>query len=116
MGSPAQKIAHAAMVRDDDHATSRKAAEKVSLDLNETQWQVYTVIRAEARGLTDSHLREMCDLRWGKRAESTWRKRRKELVEKKLVFETSDRRLNATGNEERVWLAVDHRSPDLPPL
>jgi hypothetical protein len=102
-----------AATRASDHDTSRKAAEKIKLDINETQWQVYTVIRLYAGGMTDTELRKVCDVRWGKRAESTWRKRRKELLEKKLVFETPARRLNDNGSEEKVWLAIDHRSEDI---
>lgn len=93
------------LTRDDDHDTLEEAAERVSESLKELQGKVYSILAA-SQGLTDSELRERCNAIYGKRQESTYRKRRSELVELGLVQETGERRLNPAGNWEKVFAVI----------
>lgn len=93
------------LARDNDHDTSEEAAERVSKSLKELQGKVYTILAA-SQGLTDSELRERCNAIYGKRQESTYRKRRSELVALGLVQETGEKRLNPAGNWEKVFAVI----------
>jgi hypothetical protein len=93
-----------ALTRQDDHQTSLDAAKKVAEQLRPILKQVYlTLAEAGDNGLTDSELRAICDARYLKRPESTYRKRRSELVAMGMVEAKSGKRLNQSQCWETVF-------------
>lgn len=100
------------LTRDDDHDTSEEAGERISGQLREIQAQVYRMFLIH-KGLTDWELTEKCNQAYGKRQESTYRKRRTELTALGLLMETAERRINPAGNRQKVWsLKPGARIPD----
>jgi len=79
--------------------TSWEAALRVLRDRSRTQTQVATALRDHGP-MTDAELHRKCCALFGERAESSYRKRRTELTEIALVFDTGQRRTE--DNESRV--------------
>lgn len=91
-------------IRQDDHSTSVESSKKVKAQgMSRLRQQVYDVLKAEPGGLTDCQIRTLCTQAYGSRSESTYRKRRTELVDLGLVIWSGERRVNAIGNMEKVW-------------
>jgi hypothetical protein len=99
------------MIRNPDHSTSKKAARKVRVGLTEKQQLVIDVLKDFPGGLNDTELR----LEIAKRGhvvggESTYRRRRTELVELGLVEHAGHSRPNQNGNSEKVWVLAPMKS------
>lgn len=92
------------LTRDEDHSTSLEAARCVSTTISETMRNVYAVLCICQDGLTDSELREaMVACGFPPKAESTYRKRRTDLMHLGYVVPTGERRMNRSGSPETVW-------------
>lgn len=92
------------MHRRDDPETSVAAAESVRPKLRQLQEVVLGEISDSGlKGLTDPELDRICKRKYGQRAQSTYRTRRAELVEKGLVAWTGN-----TINRHRVWALASH--------
>jgi hypothetical protein len=98
-----EEAENSGMLREEDVETSIAAAKTVEKDLTELQDQVYAILAEHPHGLIDSDLLIFCERAYGERAESTWRKRRKELCRMGCVAYTGTRGINGKGNSERIW-------------
>lgn len=93
--------------RKNDHDTSIEAATKVhKRNFTALRQQVHAVLKDHPEGLADFQIRRICAERYGPRSESTYRKRRTELVEMGLAAWSGERRMNDTGSREKVWVAA----------
>jgi len=98
-------------VRTDDYGTSIKAARRIGgndgKDVSLIREQVYAVLMDYyPGGLSQGQVRELCDKRYGKRSESSYRKRVPELAEIGLAERMGKVRTNAYGNSETIWRGV----------
>src|SRR5512143_9354 len=89
------------IVRREQPHTSFEAASDVISKLGKLQREVYAVICLYGP-LTDLDINNRCAALHGKRAESTYRKRRCELVERGLVVDTG-RTLRQEGRNRVLW-------------
>lgn len=102
------------LTRTDDHATSIAAAARIADKLRPLQRMVYMQLaQAGDDGLTDSELRARCDAAYLKRPESTYRKRRSELVAMGIVEPTGQRRNNQSGQPEKAYRVNRHDIQDI---
>lgn len=93
------------MTRRDDYETSEIAADNVSKDLSELQKIVLFEIGESKRGLTDIEIEDICNSKYQQRGQSTWRKRRTELLQKGLIEACGTRQIGP-GNRRplTVWV------------
>lgn len=89
------------LARATDPGTSHEAGAKVIPDLRRLQEIVFNVLREHPGGLADPELDELC-CAIEPRPYSTYRKRRGELVELGLVFNTGERK-TIRGSTHIVW-------------
>ena len=91
--------------RTSDPETSHIAAEKIKRKLGGIQRQVLAVLRdAYPAALSDDQILERAETRFGKKVSSTWRTRRKELVDLGLVKWSDEKTTNAAGSLVRTWI------------
>ena len=94
------------LARTSDPDTSHEAASYIISKLRELQRFVYIeILAADSYGMTDYELIERCNLKYGVRPESTYRKRRSELVELGLI-KNAGRKRPTTGIRRIVWIAA----------
>lgn len=94
------------LVRRSDPDTSWRSAAAVAPRAGTIKEQVLQVhLEAKPVGLTDPELHQICIKRFGHRPESSYRKRRSDLVTDKLVID-SGRRVEHEGSTRIVWVAV----------
>lgn len=99
--------------RTGDHQTSVEAADKAAVTQRTIRGAVLAYGAAAGReGFIDD---DLVEARGGQGPESSWRKRRGELVEEGYLIDSGRTRLNHFGNKEIVWV---HRNfvVDAPPI
>jgi hypothetical protein len=89
------------MAMRDQPITSWEAALRALRDRSHTQVKVAIVLR-DLGPLTDLEIHHQCCARFGHRAESSYRKRRTELTELGLVFDTQQRKVE-DGERRVLW-------------
>ena len=93
------------MVRATDPHTSFLAAQKLIPKLSKMRRNVYMeILASDVNGLNDWELIDRCNKKYGERPESTYRKRRSELLALGLV-EDSGRTRIAGRSHRIVWIA-----------
>lgn len=97
------------MTRAPDLFTSIAAAETVSKRKSTIRELVIMYAESKAQGFTDDDLREA--FRRGpdgkERPESSYRKRRTELTEERIILPLADHEKNRAGNEAYLWIHRD---------
>lgn len=90
--------------RESDPDTSQEAAASVYANLKELQREVYDVVAiAGPQGLTDLDISQILE----SPTRSTYRTRRSELVDAKLIGWTG-RKIKQEGRSRRVWALIEH--------
>ncbi len=90
-------------VRSTDPETSYRAAFAHLSHRGCQRWTIYqAIIAAGVRGLTDAELAPLVGIQL-----NSANKRRGELAEKGLVWDSGRRRLTPAGSDAIVWIAVD---------
>ena len=101
-----------ALARNDDHETSRMAADSILPSLTKLAMRVYEQIKLHQQdGLTDSEISSLFDGQG--LAITTARRRRTDLVKVGLVEASNMRRRNKFGNLETVWVCTQNRMDEL---
>ena len=92
------------MIRNPDYATSIAAAQNVAEELSELQERVMLAFKVRGdQGFTDIELEEYCNETFGRRGQSTYRKRRTELFQKGLLVPMGKRRPPHSRSALTVW-------------
>jgi hypothetical protein len=97
------------LVREPDHITSIKAAVTVAKKLSRMQETVLAVIRLFPNGIDDERLTAEMVARGHPNVESTYRKRRTDLVSKGYVVDSGRTTKNSRGSSTKVWVAINLR-------
>ena len=90
------------MVLDGQPETSTTSARATLGKLSKTQVQVVTAFEENGDMCDQPQLHEYCCKRFGKRHESTYRKRRSELTEAGIIVDTGER-VFIDGSNRVVW-------------
>jgi hypothetical protein len=90
------------LVRGSDPRTSHESAELIVPHLNKLEEKVLAAMKVMARPITDLDIISYCDQIYGKRAESTYRHRRSDLVAKGLVYDTGETKWQQ-GRNRILW-------------